>query len=611
MEKNNHYDILLIYPPIGTFAAPYPSIPVLSAHLSSKKLRLYALDLNMEFILHLLSQGRIEKGIAHSTRRFLVLNNKPALSFSEKVEYHLILKNLLLMQKNDDKIKSLLSHPGGNVEILRNLALRECIQIPTLPYFPEIVIPAPNISIISPHTPFSTASIIKGAREENYTTEIFEEILVEIIGKVNPKIIGFSVPFYEQVIPTFQSCHILKKIAPEAHITLGGPFISIHMREITNKEIFSFIDSLILDEGEIPLEKLFHQVSAPGETDLSKIPGLVYLHEGEIRRNALPAPIDLEQSPTPNFNIFPLERYPSGRDRIRLSIRFSKGCQWRLCTFCQTSLPVIKNFQQMGYSKICEDLRKVMEETGVKQFFFSDESIDPDLLEVLARKFIKERLDIQWNARGRFHASITKGRCQIFRDSGCTGLALGIESLNDRILRLMRKGISRQLVEDVLYQNNGTIDIGCFMIVGFPTETEEEALTGYETLRGYWREGLIKGFNYNLFNIAYGSDIYKNPKNYGISKINITPGNDLFPGISDFECTGMSREKASGLLQKFHMPANIPSPYDYLERIRLDNEEVALNFDIREIHDAIKKRKKQFYKNFFDFLKQEEKNERH
>ena len=269
--------------------------------------------------------------------------------------------------------------------------------------------------------------------------------------------------------------------------------------------------------------------------------------------------------------------------------RLSKGCSWRRCTFCRTDLRYTNHFQQPSFSFIYQQLKYTIDTTGLRNFLFSDESANPELLEYISRQLISDNIKITWFCHTRIDRALTQERCKLFKEAGCKILALGIESFNDRILGLMRKGITTQLIEDVLGEIGGSLPLIAYMIVGFPTETEEEALAGYNTFKKYRDAGWLSLCHYNICMIIYGSDIYRNPAKYGISRMYSLPGQDLVPDIYNYEGRGMPRKRAYQLMLEFNERYEEIQAMNNVKKIHYLGEEIPLRLNFRklkaQIHD--------------------------
>lgn len=447
-------DLLLINPPFGPLLEPYISIPVLADYLLSRNINVRAYDANRALIVSMLNHGRIRQGIEFTESRFMELNARSKLDFSECCEYFRIVSALIEALPHRPELAWLSSPFSDFSDIQESRAIKSAIRLILLPYFPEIVLDETLTPRFGRYSPVSTADILASLEHECFYSSQLEEIIRDVLKRHNPKIIGFSVVFDDQVIPAFQLAHLIKKIAPKIHITMGGPSISIHFRTVGEKRLFEVIDSLILDEGEVPLEQLVCELSMPGG-DFTRVPGMVYCRDGCIDSNPPAGPVDMELTALPRYEIFPLDSYPKKKENLVLSFRLSRGCHWQRCAFCRTDLYAIKHHQQPPFSFIYERLIAMIEATGCTKFLFSDDSADPQLLEYISRRLIKDRVGIKWKTHTRLHRQLTRETSRLYKEAGCIVLYLGVETLSDRLLKLMKKGISAQLVDEVLTEIGG------------------------------------------------------------------------------------------------------------------------------------------------------------
>ena len=90
-----------------------------------------------------------------------------------------------------------------------------------------------------------------------------------------------------------------------------------------------------------------------------------------------------------------------------------------------------------------------------------------------------------------------------------------------------------------------------YMIVGFPSETAEEALESFAKIKELKDKGLVTHCVYNVFELTPYSVIRASPADFGIKRIPDLKGRDLNPPISRFHSSGMRREKALELCHSF------------------------------------------------------------
>ena len=125
-----------------------------------------------------------------------------------------------------------------------------------------------------------------------------------------------------------------------------------------------------------------------------------------------------------------------------------------------------------------------------------------------------------------------------------------------------------------------------FMIVGFPTETEQEALAGFRKVMELKELGLISEYRYSLFAAYSGSDIREHPGRYGIRRWNYPERHDLCPDVCEFESDGMPRWVARRLFREFWATAygKIPAVPRY---VLVDGKAAPVNFGLREIRSIL------------------------
>ncbi len=100
-------------------------------------------------------------------------------------------------------------------------------------------------------------------------------------------------------------------------------------------------------------------------------------------------------------------------------------------------------------------------------------------------------MSITWWGNIRFEKTFTPELCQLLAESGCVAVSGGLEVASDRLLELMKKGVT---VEQVARVTRAFTDAGimvhAYLMYGFPTETEQETIDALERVRQLVRRGL-------------------------------------------------------------------------------------------------------------------------
>lgn len=128
----------------------------------------------------------------------------------------------------------------------------------------------------------------------------------------------------------------------------------------------------------------------------------------------------------------------------------SRGCPFK-CEFCYNSTPNLRHsFVNRKIEDVISDIRAV----GRKHIMFIDDNFigNPEWTKEFLNRI--KPLNIKWNAAVSANVIEIPGMLDLMAQSGCQGLFIGFESLNEQSIRAARKGqnnISRyeQLVHEI------------------------------------------------------------------------------------------------------------------------------------------------------------------
>ena len=282
--------------PFSSPESPYISVPTLVAYLRSQNIACQACDLGQEFWSSFLMPEQINKGIKFVEERFHELNQKESLSYFETFEYKRVVLLLEMIDKRGTLLFSRLEQAAAGLSdtpLFQDKRLASLlVALVTTPFFPNHMVIEPVNFLFSRYDVFSSQDILDSLEDEFFYSAGLREI---ITGKLSlmaspPRLVGISVTFPNQVGPGFFCARLIKELLPDSHIVMGGAFVSIHLRELENTELFSCVDSFIVDEGEIPLLALYQELGQEAP-DFNQIPALIWKDGERIIENAPVPPI--------------------------------------------------------------------------------------------------------------------------------------------------------------------------------------------------------------------------------------------------------------------------------------------------------------------------------
>ena len=318
---------------------------------------------------------------------------------------------------------------------------------------------------------------------------------------LNPLLVGLG-SLYPDLYDCQQIIDHLNEAGRNFPILIGGQMVSPIPEfavEITGADVG------VIGEGEITLYKVTQALRSGDPLD--KINGLV-INYGEEKKLTGPGDYiqDLANLPKIPYDIFPSTKWlnvghlyinipqPHNQYRDRtVTIHGGRGCPFR-CNFCyHHSRPRYRPIEDM-----LEDAKLLIKKFKANLLYFDDDLaiISPDRAIKLAQGIARLPGRIEWAASARFDIldRINDDALREMASSGLRALNLGVESGSQRILDIIDKKISVELMLKGLkrLKNHNILPNACIMI-GQWTESNEDVEKSLELMK----EGLRINKNMN------------------------------------------------------------------------------------------------------------------
>jgi len=198
-------------------------------------------------------------------------------------------------------------------------------------------------------------------------------------------------------------------------------------------------------------------------------------------------------------------------------ITLAHGCYWKKCSFCDVSLDYIGRYDRPGEDMVMRRIRALIVETGETGFHLVDEAAPPAGMRALAERLIHEKLSITWWGNIRFEKTFTPALCRLLAASGCVAVSGGLEVASDRLLKLMRKGVTVEQVARVTRAfSDAGIMVHAYLMYGFPTETLQDTIDALERVRQLFAAGCIQSAYWHRFAATAHSPIGLQPQKFGV-----------------------------------------------------------------------------------------------
>jgi ribosomal peptide maturation radical SAM protein 1 len=264
----------------------------------------------------------------------------------------------------------------------------------------------------------------------------FVDRWVRDVVAIRPRVVGFTCTF-QQTVPSLALARRLKELPDPPTVVFGGASCEGEMG-LELLRSFPWIDAVCTQEGDNAFPDALPRL-LDGEDHLAT-PGLTW--RGDERVDA-PAPIlDLDQLPVPDYHDYfdDLARTDLARDQIVLPMETARGCWWGAkhhCTFCGLNGGSM-SFRSKSADRAHRELSELVARYGIDQVGVVDNILDHAYFGTLLPRLRDEgpKVRIAWEVK----ANLRYDQLLALRDAGVDAIQPGIESLNDDVLLLMRKG---------------------------------------------------------------------------------------------------------------------------------------------------------------------------
>jgi len=298
------------------------------------------------------------------------------------------------------------------------------------------------------------------------------EQIIHHIKEFSPDYIGISsttVAFHRAV----EVATAIKIVFQNKKIILGGPHVTSNVEHAMSFDVFDFG---VLREGEITLVELLKKLG--NNQPIMNVKGIAYRnHNKKVVVNPPREYIeDLDILPFPAYDLIKdITHYtppPSNYKTLPvINIITSRGCPSR-CTFCDKNT-FGQKLRQRSAENIVEEIKYLQKNFGIREFAFVDDTftINKKRVYELFELLDKENISFPWTCMSRIN-NMDFEFLKYIKSKGCWHISFGIESGDEKILKIIKKNISIEKVKTVIgWCNQLKIKTKGFFIIGHPSET--------------------------------------------------------------------------------------------------------------------------------------------
>ncbi len=261
-------------------------------------------------------------------------------------------------------------------------------------------------------------------------------------------------------------------------IVVGGPHVSSQPEEVLQSVCFDFA---VPFEGEVTFFELVKALSE--RTDVSRVKGIVYRDNGKVvRTEKRPLIEDISTLPFPAYELLPdIRRYTPPPCNYKKSpvvnVITGRGCP-NTCTFCENTT-FGRTLRLRSAVNVVEEIEHLFRTFNAREIAFVDDTftMKPERIYEIFNLLDSRGLHFPFTCMARIN-TVNYELLKFMKEHGCWHISFGIESGDENILKVIRKNIRLEQVEEAIAacRRLGILTKGFFM-VGHPLETVDSIET--------------------------------------------------------------------------------------------------------------------------------------
>jgi anaerobic magnesium-protoporphyrin IX monomethyl ester cyclase len=296
--------------------------------------------------------------------------------------------------------------------------------------------------------------------------------IYKLLSKEDPQLVGVTATT-STIKNALEYVKLVKEVLPDCLTVIGGPHPTF--MPIETLKSCPELDVVVIGEGEKTMEELTGKSTDKDNGILMDVKGIAYRDNGNIKLNPSRELIeDLDSIPFPARHLVPFESYSTTQGKTSDMIT-SRGCVFN-CKYCSSSRIMGKKFRTRSPENVADEIEHLMDRYKLENIAFMDDTfmLNKRRAEKIAEEINTRGLDIGFVASSRVDM-VNKGLLEKLKSAGLTTLYYGVESGSQRILNLMKKGITLKQAENAVRSAKDVgVEVLTSFILGYPGETTEE-----------------------------------------------------------------------------------------------------------------------------------------
>ena len=297
------------------------------------------------------------------------------------------------------------------------------------------------------------------------------EDMAKLILSKGPDVVGFTC-LTPRIKIVLQMAARIKEKNKNVITLIGG----VHVSAVLRQSLYTDdIDYAIYGESEGALVELLDALD--NKKSIENVPNLIYRKDDEIRTNPTnPLIENLDEMPLPAWDLLNLQDYtdPATFDGIHMGVMTARGCPWD-CIFCSSKVTWGRKVRFRSAENVIEELDYIVNKLGIANIMFYDDTftVKKSRFLKICDEMVKRKLNLRYYSQVRVD-TVDEEVADALARSGCIAAAIGVESGDEKILKVLRKEFTKDNVRKaVAALKRADVHILATYVLGSPGETKE------------------------------------------------------------------------------------------------------------------------------------------
>lgn len=321
-------------------------------------------------------------------------------------------------------------------------------------------------------SPISTKTIDKLYTIKSFVPRFVSSCCEEITEHA-PKLVGFS-SMFQQNCSSISVARKLKTVNPPLPIIFGGANCEGEMGSGL-LDCSPHIDFICSGEGDIAFIRFVESFILRHR--IEKIPGIITRDSSDLEISFTNPVINLDCLPVPNYDDY-FQKIQSlclsKNVELSLTVESSRGCWWgeiMQCSFCGLNGGTMA-YRAKSVKRFLDEIIELVSKYKVRNIEPVDNILDLTYIDNLfpAIQSLNLHLELFYETK----ANLSRRQLLTMKKGGVSAIQPGIESLSDKVLKIMKKGVTAiQNIKVLKWCRELKIKAYWNFLWGFPGESED------------------------------------------------------------------------------------------------------------------------------------------